>query len=1360
MEFGDEYVYAGQALPTPTDTPYRTPRNMSRRSSRYGASSPPPSSSPPPLPPSSGYFQLNPEAMAKEENVSVLDPRRFTPNLHASLVAEILSLRRDLESKNGVIETLESSLQTAKTDYDGLSKTFSSNAKETRSLQRQMQLLEGGTASALGELAKERDEALDLLSEIRRRLETSQKKSRNQEIEAERACDSWEKEKEAWDAEKRGLERRVHVAEGRLNTVLEEVALQQASAEAHEIGQVPDPEDLQRDAGAGPEGDTASVRSLNLKDIRPMSAMSNSSDAHSLRYSTLNGPNGYGGAKFTGLSLAEELNFDEEDEEQLHALEEGDIDPSAPRNNGAISALGTRLRHQRNWSESVVSDTEPSVSTAHAQMLRLTTAPKQEIRVYKIDKKVPYVDVGVQFSPPPSPKKSAPIAEIPKVERADDWPASPLDNEANQRRKRVSVGPIVGWVQNRPSISICPPPMVSASSQTIEIPPSPPRTPKSPPRAPGLPEVLLKGGEMECISMQTDTTNSPSMPERPPPPIPAIAIHPPVSAPKSTDFSSLSMRSVACQTSVQPSVKTRSVCMQTEGIRIDNRPIRLPPHLLPSSISSNPPTPQPPKEQKSAPEPRRKPPKPPKIIFKSNVSVDPPSSPPDFHARVEEAYPGNNDNGPLGDDSGLLVRRPFRISSLFAGFDSSHVGSTEAFDEPPSNDSRHPATLPTFKSSFKLSQDGNANPNAPSPVAELIEPEDLPQTFLLGDGVKPNGVFSVQHISALSNAQPSLSLGNVSQKAPRARQYDKAPRLGATSKAYNIRRAAIISSGAAAHTEPGAKTNPSGNESTVKNTLVNGPTPPFPVPTRSSSRKIPLSRSDGTQSPTPRGTDIPFGHRRKNSSRSPIKRNNIRKVRSAAAMPRGGYTERQRSRSPPPPNISSIAPDSPKLPPMPRDDITSSRYERGSLRPRYIRHPSASTCDTGNGSVSSSMKQVSVVDAIAQTMVGEWMWKYVRRGKPFGAPESPQPNWERSKSGQDSSGKGTRHRRWVWLAPYERTVMWSSKQPVSGSALLGKNGRKLSIISVLDVKDDTPNPKNAGTQPLFNRSILILTPARALKFTASTKERHQIWLSALGFLSQSAQGGGALNDLGSLPPIPPQGLQSTLIGQAPTLRRNPIRDSIRVAKGKPRPTPGRMGTYPSANNGAHDENVKELEQHSAREGSIRDAADPPNVPRFATHAHGRKRSSTGPRIPPPPSTLRNFSHNPSVAPASYRATSSNATSSELNGFSTLSSLGFDDSGPRSLSMQTSEVSGEPSGTLVNNFFDAVGTVRMEAFVARPVSVVLEQDDMAMPRRRPGKKDMSYWGVPESAADTPVADRRGGILVNEEYLGSGDPFGGF
>lgn len=72
------------------------------------------------------------------------------------------------------------------------------------------------------------------------------------------------------------------------------------------------------------------------------------------------------------------------------------------------------------------------------------------------------------------------------------------------------------------------------------------------------------------------------------------------------------------------------------------------------------------------------------------------------------------------------------------------------------------------------------------------------------------------------------------------------------------------------------------------------------------------------------------------------------------------------------------------------------------------------------------------------------MYKYVRRRKSFGKTDA-KDSWEGKSTDEVSANitsSGVRHRRWVWLAPYERAVMWSSKQPTSGPALLGKSGRK------------------------------------------------------------------------------------------------------------------------------------------------------------------------------------------------------------------------------------------------------------------------------------------------------------------------------
>jgi hypothetical protein len=123
-----EAVGSNSGTPSPSDSAFHTPRaSMSRRSSRRdtssrgGSSSPPPleSSSPPPLPSrKSGNHVGNGN---NDDDIGPLDPRRFTPTLHASLVSEILNLRRELDSKHKFIEDLESSLQSARNEKDEVS---------------------------------------------------------------------------------------------------------------------------------------------------------------------------------------------------------------------------------------------------------------------------------------------------------------------------------------------------------------------------------------------------------------------------------------------------------------------------------------------------------------------------------------------------------------------------------------------------------------------------------------------------------------------------------------------------------------------------------------------------------------------------------------------------------------------------------------------------------------------------------------------------------------------------------------------------------------------------------------------------------------------------------------------------------------------------------------------------------------------------------------------------------------------------------------------------------------------------------------------------------------------------------------
>jgi hypothetical protein len=239
-------------------------------------------------------------------------------------------------------------------------------------------------------------------------------------------------------------------------------------------------------------------------------------------------------------------------------------------------------------------------------------------------------------------------------------------------------------------------------------------------------------------------------------------------------------------------------------------------------------------------------------------------------------------------------------------------------------------------------------------------------------------------------------------------------------------------------------------------------------------------------------------------------------------------------------------------------------------------------------------------------------------------------------------------------------------------------------------------------------------------------------------------------------PQPPEPMPEFEIPrQTARLQKNTIRDSIRVAKSKNSAytsTTSRSGPTSIASSQHGGESIR---TDSARGGNSEpshynaelsnyfhspDAADPPVVPRFSERpypgSHGRKRSNTGSRIPPPLS-FRGFSERgpPPPASASYSVSAGSDRSRPplhtnvnggMNGYgngygehkqapSTAGlSIGTNDSSEiyqsqhssslagygasgRS-SVRTSEASGRPSA-VVGNFFDAVGTVRMEAFIS-------------------------------------------------------------
>lgn len=1034
--FSDNEGYiTNKPLPSPAGTPYHS---ISRRTSRYGTPSSEIASSPPPFPPEPF---MGTEDTTNDESISVLDPRRFTPTLHANLVSEILNLRRELDSKHTFIEDLETNLHATRGNNESLVQQLSSSAKETRSAKRQLQHFEDETLAALEEIAGERDKMKEVNADLRVKLEAAQKKSRNQDDESTRVHDMWEREKEAWAGEKRALEFRVHTSDARLKLLLDEIALQEEARD--EVGMDSEGEDMTRDHGLGAESDTASVRSspqrrpstrIGGRHSRNRSTSSFRSIGRNYRMSLMSA-DGHGRAN--GISLADELVFDEEDEDLGDLeLDSDDFPENEMRARRALESrqsmypdekakriLGLSNDQQQPGKDDlpVVEESEAPKSSYETAYSGITITPRDITLVFPPTRPI-YVDSGVQPSPPPSPKLSAMVEassqtfEAPTLSKSSEVLSISADVEANQRRKRVSV--TRRSPSPPPSMSLASSLMTSCSVQTIEQPLSPPDTPRIPFPAAQSPLSHIFKKEVNSISTQTESfdppKDEPSVSNRALPPaaisIPSIAIHAPSSAPSSPKEPILppGTKTVSTQTTGDLVAPMRSFGMQTEPIRIDQRSVKLPAHLLPSAVTSKPGTPESNHERQKVGSISRKDSHHPsssdteqpvaKSVARQDLTTLLEKA---ADRKIETRYPGNNDNGPLSKyHQADILSRPFRTSSLFAGFDGP---SSDEDDDEDAEVSEDEFRSPQFSTPMLSSRNAkNARPfKPPTPV-----PED--KEAVVSSRMSEDSTVSSHLASKRSSIEKPAKVGK--------------PARNSMSRQPSIRRSAMIQSGTAAHVR---SRSPSIGSLGSSNYI---PKPPFPVPTRSSSRNKPVSKSEGSQSPTPRNSGSNAGRRPYGTKHQ--RKDSLRKVRSAAPVTKHS---RSRSRSPTLPATPSMA-DTFSIPPLPSDIVSASGFGH--------RHQfSTATAYTANGSVNTSASQTSVVDAIAASMIGEFMWKYVRKRKPFGGPEV-SPDVSRAAEEASLANHGVRHKRWVWISPYERAILWSSKQPTSGLALMGKSGRK------------------------------------------------------------------------------------------------------------------------------------------------------------------------------------------------------------------------------------------------------------------------------------------------------------------------------
>ena len=300
-------------------------------------------------------------------------------------------------------------------------------------------------------------------------------------------------------------------------------------------------------------------------------------------------------------------------------------------------------------------------------------------------------------------------------------------------------------------------------------------------------------------------------------------------------------------------------------------------------------------------------------------------------------------------------------------------------------------------------------------------------------------------------------------------------------------------------------------------------------------------------------------------------------------------------------------------------------------------------------------------------------------------------------------------------------------------------------------------PKGALTGPSFNRSILILTPQRALKFTATSQERHYVWLTALSFLSHSPL---SVNELTAVPPPPPLPEHDSVPAPAPSiagsLHRRPIRDSIRLTKGAARTGTSQRSFTTDGSVPVQDSRPPTRDYYDP----LNDPALPPIIPR-----HSRKRSHTAPRAPP--SSFKSFSTNavtPSLpGPGSNYSQSIQSTAVYSSDRGYTPSLGMQSVLSSRRGSEASAFGRPPVPPLIldnNN----TSTMRMDAFIESGQAPSSTRPSFNF--MRPKRKDKGYWGVEQERDSISPVDS----LLHSEMMAassstrgsyeSRDPWGGF
>lgn len=153
--------------------------------------------------------------------------------------------------------------------------------------------------------------------------------------------------------------------------------------------------------------------------------------------------------------------------------------------------------------------------------------------------------------------------------------------------------------------------------------------------------------------------------------------------------------------------------------------------------------------------------------------------------------------------------------------------------------------------------------------------------------------------------------------------------------------------------------------------------------------------------------------------------------------------------------------------------------EAGNRSHHSVRSDASAGMDSLTGlsiATNISLTDRSMIQAITQVVIGEYLFKYYRKLGPL------------------SSISASRHERYFWVHPYSLTLYWSASNPV----LTNPSEVKTKAMAIERVESvDDPNPLPTG---LHHKSIMVHSRSKSIKITCPTRQRHNIWYNALRYL--------------------------------------------------------------------------------------------------------------------------------------------------------------------------------------------------------------------------------------------------------------------